>query len=80
MYCHEMMQGEFAAGWFTDHLIVAEGLVNSLAEKFSSPLQVTPVDGGGVPAQAAELSCMQITNCPFWFWKLSIPWGSQACG
>eukprot|EP00775_Hariotina_reticulata_P010199 gene10199-10360_t len=39
-YCLVKAEGEFAAGWFTDHLIVAEGLVNSLAEKFSSPLQV----------------------------------------
>jgi hypothetical protein len=35
-----LLQGEGAAGWYSDHLIVAEALVNSLAEKFSAPLQV----------------------------------------
>jgi hypothetical protein len=40
-----LLQGEGAAGWTSDHLIVAEALVNSLAEKFSAPLQV----GGGSP-------------------------------
>lgn len=35
------VQGETATGWHSDHLVVAEALVNSLAEKFSAPLQVT---------------------------------------
>ncbi|KAF8061391.1 ileS [Scenedesmus sp. PABB004] len=39
-YCLVKAEGEGAAGWHSDHLIVAEGLVNSLAEKFDAPLQV----------------------------------------
>jgi hypothetical protein len=41
-----LLQGEGAAGWHSDHLIVAEALVNSLAEKFSAPLQVGGGHGG----------------------------------
>uniref|UniRef100_A0A383VPL4 isoleucine--tRNA ligase n=1 Tax=Tetradesmus obliquus TaxID=3088 RepID=A0A383VPL4_TETOB len=39
-YCLVRAEGEGAAGWHSDHLVVAEALVNSLAEKFSAPLQV----------------------------------------
>jgi hypothetical protein len=38
--CCPLLQGEGAAGWYSDHLVVAEALVNSLAEKLSAPLQV----------------------------------------
>lgn len=33
-------QGEAASGWYCEYLVVAEDLVNSLAEKFTVPLQV----------------------------------------
>jgi hypothetical protein len=57
--CVGPLQGEFAAGWFTDHLIVAEGLVNSLAEKFNSPLQVisAPVVAATQAASCVKLHC-----------------------
>jgi hypothetical protein len=35
-----MSQGDGAAGWYCEYLVVAEDLVNSLAEKFTVPLQV----------------------------------------
>jgi hypothetical protein len=39
-------QGEGAAGWYCEYLVAAEDLVNSLAEKFTVPLQVRGGQGG----------------------------------
>jgi hypothetical protein len=39
---HCVLQGDGAAGWYCEYLVVAEDLVNSLAEKFTVPLQVRP--------------------------------------